>query len=173
MQLATYRGEKDLKTLVKRLFRIEGPQAKALAQEAEAALLRANPPLRDLKKVPKGTVIMVPEIKGAKPSTEIQQAESWADKLLEDVRQAVAGLGPALEESAAREKQEANQTLELLKSSEMKRLAKSSPEWQKRFKKIADAAKARIKKAQAGQESQAKLVAQIEKDLAEFSKLFT
>lgn len=173
MRLATYQGEKDLKTLVKRLFRIEGPQAKALAREAEAALLRANPQLRNLKKVPEGTMVMVPEVKGTKPTAEIQQAEGWADKLLEEVRRAVAGLGPALEESAARQEQEANQTLERLKSKEMKQLAKSSPEWQERFKKVADTAKARIKAAKTLKESQAKVLAQMEKDLEEFSRLFS
>jgi hypothetical protein len=173
MRLATYQGESDLKTLVKRLFRSRGPEPEAFEKEAEAALLRANPQLRDLKELPKGVAIMVPEVRGIKPTAEVRMPGDWADKLLAEVRQAVAGLGPALKESAARQEEAANQTLELLKSKEMKELAKSSPAWQERFRKIADAARARIKKAQAEKESQEKLVAQMEKDLDEVSKLFT
>jgi hypothetical protein len=157
MRLATYQGESDLKTLVKRLFRSRGPEPEAFEKEAEAALLRANPQLRDLKELPKGVAIMVPEVRGIKPTAEVRMPGDWADKLLAEVRQEEA----------------ANQTLELLKSKEMKELAKSSPAWQERFRKIADAARARIKKAQAEKESQEKLVAQMEKDLDEVSKLFT
>ncbi len=58
MNFAVFNREKDLSTLADRLFVIEGGPAETA--KAVAALLKANPHLSDLKKVPHGTLIVVP-----------------------------------------------------------------------------------------------------------------
>ncbi len=50
MRFTTFKAEQNLAELVQRLFQTKGVDAATLPKEAEAAHLRANPQLRNLKK---------------------------------------------------------------------------------------------------------------------------
>jgi len=60
MPFSIFKGEKSLSDLVFRLFDIKGPSAQSEVQQASDALLRANPQLKDLSKIPVGTLIAIP-----------------------------------------------------------------------------------------------------------------
>lgn len=59
MSFAIFKGDTSLKELVGRLFGLSG-KSLAQVQQADQALLQANPQLQDITKVPVGTVINVP-----------------------------------------------------------------------------------------------------------------
>jgi hypothetical protein len=60
MPFSIFKGEKSLTDLVHRLFNIKGPSAQSQVQQASDALLKANPQLKDLSKVPAGAPIAIP-----------------------------------------------------------------------------------------------------------------
>ena len=52
MKFAVSKGEKELSELTARIFEIKGRGAAETAKKAEAALLKANPHITDLTKIP-------------------------------------------------------------------------------------------------------------------------
>jgi len=170
MRFATYKGERSLSDLVGRLFEIKGPRTEALAKEAEAALLRANPHLRDLKKLPEGTVILVPEVPDVKPTDEARHIAASAGELLEEVRQGLKKARATLAASATRHGEQARRTLRLLKSRQVTTLAAKTPAVRARLPQIAEAANARLKEAEALKKFQEQALPQLDKDLADLAK---
>ena len=61
MRFAIFKGEKTVNDLGSRLFRIQGRGAQPAMKRATDALLKANPQLKDLSKVPVGALITVPD----------------------------------------------------------------------------------------------------------------
>ena len=61
MRFALFKGEKNVTALINRLFSIQGRGAQAATQQAAAALLKANPQLKEVSKVPVGSLIAIPD----------------------------------------------------------------------------------------------------------------
>jgi hypothetical protein len=61
MRFTTFKGEKTVNELATRLFRIQGRGSQAATKQATDALLAANPQLKDLSKLPAGSLIAVPD----------------------------------------------------------------------------------------------------------------
>jgi hypothetical protein len=61
MPFAIFKGEKTMDALVDRLFPPPDKSTKTSAKRAASALLKANPQLSDLSKVPAGSVLVIPE----------------------------------------------------------------------------------------------------------------
>ena len=61
MRFAIFRGEKSVADLANRLFRLQGKGSQAATRQAADALLKANPQLSDLSKVPPGSLIAIPD----------------------------------------------------------------------------------------------------------------
>jgi hypothetical protein len=61
MRFVMFKGEKSLNDLATRVFRIQGRGSQAATKQAAAALLTANPQLKDLSNVPVGSLIAVPD----------------------------------------------------------------------------------------------------------------
>jgi len=59
MSFAIFKGDTSLKELVGRLFGLSG-KSSGQVQQADQALLKANPQLQDMSKLPVGSVINVP-----------------------------------------------------------------------------------------------------------------
>ncbi len=119
MRLAKYRDESTLSELAERLFRIRAGSARA--KEAEAALLKANPQLRDLKKLPKGSMLLVPEVAEVKDVEDEDLVVDAADEILDSARRTLEAVQPALTASVRRQQQAAEKSLEVLKSKEIRR----------------------------------------------------
>lgn len=173
MRFATLQGEQNLADVVGRLFQIKGRRAKTLAKEAEVALLRANPHLHDLKKVPEGTLIIVPEVAGLKLAEEIRPVEAAAGEMVQEVSRELGTIRAALEAAATRHTAEANNTLQLLKSRELRALARRVPAVQERLPKITTEANARLEEAKALKIFQEQTLAQLDKDLKDLVQLFS
>jgi hypothetical protein len=61
MPFTIFRGEQSIAELVHRLFDIKGPDLQVQMQRASDDLLKANPQLKDLSKLPVGTPIAIPD----------------------------------------------------------------------------------------------------------------
>jgi len=167
MRVATFQGERNLTDLVDRLFEIKGPKAKETAKEAQAALLEANPHLHDLKKVPEGAVILVPDVTGAAPVETLSSLQSGAEELADGVRRALVAVRTALTAAASAQAAEMRDTLEFLKSKEVKALIKADPAVQTRLTRVASESTARLKEAEALKAVHQQAAADLQKDLAD------
>jgi len=61
MPFTILKGEQSVAELVHRLFDIKGPDLQAQVQRASNNLLKANPQLKDIRKLPAGTPIAIPD----------------------------------------------------------------------------------------------------------------
>ena len=61
MRFAMFQGEKSVTDLANRLFRIQDPGSQAAISQTADALLKANPQLKDVGKIPVGSLIAIPD----------------------------------------------------------------------------------------------------------------
>jgi hypothetical protein len=61
MQIATLKGERTVAELAARLYKITGPGASDAAKQAADALLKANPALSNIDRLPVGSAIVIPD----------------------------------------------------------------------------------------------------------------
>jgi hypothetical protein len=167
MLLTTYQGEKDLPSLLDRLYQFRRPSA-AVQAAARAALLTANPHLRDLEQVPVGFVIVVPEIPRLKIADDIVHITDAVDEMLGEVHRAMGVIRAAASASFSHEVEEAKTTTELLRHVEA--LGHADPLLAERLRRMAEEARARVEEAKALQAEQEQALKQLEKELQDFSK---
>jgi len=172
MQFAVYTGERSVSELVGRLYEIEGPGSKDVAKQAETALLDANPELATLAELPEGAPLEVPEITGARFTDETSSVEQAAAGIVgSDLRTALEGAIDSLAAAIARRTEDANATLDLVKSADLKALAKDVPEIAAKLPTISAEAAARLKEAQALQTHQQQVAKEMRADLDAFLAL--
>jgi len=164
MKFAVSKGEQDLSELTARLFDIKGRGAAAAAKSAEAALLKANPHISDISKIPEGTLIMIPDLPDSPPVRAPQTAGIGAE-LGGHLKFALKELGDAIARSAESEEQAAAVTNEALKSRELKDFAAQSPEVRDQLAKIAEAAKSQVKETKARTTAEKAALAQLQEAL--------
>jgi len=73
MRFSIAQKDETLKDLASRVFRLSPVRDQKKVLDAAKNLLEANPHLANLKAIPEGTPIVVPEVPGVKPVTD----ESW------------------------------------------------------------------------------------------------
>jgi hypothetical protein len=168
-KLARTKGEKNLSELANRLFKFEGSEAKDFAKKAEQALLNANPHLRDLKSIPRDTFIIVPEVDEAKHSEETRPIAT--DELVKGVRLAVTGIRAAFDKSLARRTEEAENTINLAKSKDLKSLARKDASIKKQLTEISNNAKAQIKDVKEAEKDRDKVFEQVNIDIENILKI--
>lgn len=125
MSFVIFKGEKNLKELVNRLFRLPSKSAKT-AKEAEDALLQANPQLKDPSKVPVGSILEVPST--APPINASEEAPASVVRLVAATRQAQQGLAVVdqkLAEIESRAADAAEAFVSLTKSEQLRSFTKS------------------------------------------------
>ncbi len=165
MRFITAKSETNLADLTRRVFDIKGAKASEVAKRAEAAIRQANPHLHDLTNVPAGTLIVVPDLPGADPAAP-QAAPLLSPEVATQLKHALAGARAVLERSAASVTQEAQNTAALVKSREVKALAKEAPLLERRLPQIAEQIKAQARQAATDKTAQEQDLAQLEKELA-------
>jgi hypothetical protein len=170
MRFDTYEGERDLAELARRLFKI-GEGRKTARDEAtrraEAAILEANPHLRDLRRVAEGTLIVVPELAGLKPNEQDRAVYGLEGELPAQLRQAVDSARAVLDAAAEREVREANETAGLVRSRELKELARNIPAVNERLAGVAEETRRRLREAEAVRGTHKRALAQLVEDLDE------
>jgi hypothetical protein len=167
MQFAVSKGEKDLSELVSRLFGIKG-RSSAAAKNAEAALLKANPHLTQISKIPEGTLIVIPNLPGG-PLAKAPQTAGIGVLLEAQAKSALQELADVISRSATNEEQAASATQETLKSRELKELAAHSPEVKAQIDKIAEAAKNQSKNARTAASAEKEALSQLQATLEKFA----
>ncbi|HUJ42102.1 MAG TPA: hypothetical protein VLW52_00720 [Opitutaceae bacterium] len=168
MRFITAKSETSVADLTRRAFEFKGRNAAERTRHAQAALLHANPHLRDLKKVPAGTLVMVPDLPGASPLAP-RAALSLSPDVVAHLKQALAGAQAVLERAAAAEAEASATTLELVKSLGQMGLVKQAPDVQSRLPEIAKRAKARATTAAASTAAQIEALAALATELDQLS----
>jgi hypothetical protein len=162
-RVTRFKGEGSVSDLVERLFKFEGDAREGRAKAAESALLEANPQLRDLKNLPAGTFILVPEVEDAEFARESKPFA--AEELTKHLGRAVKGLRIAFDAETARQADSARETLDLLKAKEVKAAAKKDPNVKKRVAEISEEAKARLKGVKETEKTRDKVFKQMNQHL--------
>lgn len=127
MAIATYRGEKTVAELATRLYARLTPRQR---DKAETALLRANPRLRDLKRLPKGAVLEVPTLDGPRLRAR-GDAAAPIDEIGDEVSAALKAFGQRLETRFETDQKDTQVALKLMKSAAFKRVLGEHPELEK------------------------------------------
>jgi phage tail protein X/uncharacterized protein YdcH (DUF465 family) len=168
MKFVTIKSETSLADLSREVFEIKGPKAAAAAKRAQVALREANPHLADVKKVPAGTLVIVPDVPGTKEAPA-QSVGDVSAEMINRLRSALAAAKKVIEESADSQLQDAEATLSLAKDRELSRLARKTPELKDRLSQIVEQAKKQSSQVVEDKKAQIQALAQLEKDLATLS----
>ena len=145
MNIAELKGEKNVKTLAKRLLAEPSKKTKKTTNaEMEAALLRLNPQLSQIGDLEKGTAILVPDEFALAADESFTPSRGLTEELLRQSEEAVSRLRAVLKERIERSAEESERVATWLKSEQAKNfsaarpsLKKSSPaaQWRKRWSK--------------------------------------
>jgi len=140
MSFAILKGETNIKDLVNRLFLLPDKTAKTAKQAADA-LLQANPQLKDMSKVPSGSMIVVPS--NAPPLNPSEAAPAPARRqlsLTQQAQQALYGLDQRLTAIDARAAQAASGFSALTQSDQLPTLIQKSSDLKEQLPLVATAA---------------------------------
>jgi hypothetical protein len=150
MRIARLSAERNLSELVGNLYEIGGPDAARLSREAEAALLAANPQLRELGTRAAPGVIVVPDVPGTRPRAGRDVEPTLPGRELVDAaRDALVEFSKRLEAAGRHAAEEGEQTAERLQSREVKALADRVPAIRDALPAIGEATKARLAELEA------------------------
>lgn len=169
MTFAIYKGEKNVTELAARLFRLRGAGSQAAAKEAADALLKANPQLKEISKVPVGSVIVVPP---EAPPLHEEESPAPGDMVrafaAERAQQYLATLNTNLSDIETQAGDATNEILAVAKSRDVKAAAANSANLEQNLSAIIKAAESRLKDIKSSQDSRTKSVAELRKGLAQF-----
>jgi phage tail protein X len=166
--LAMFKGERNLDELAARLFPGSGPQAH---KQATDALLKANPQLADLGRLPAGSIIVVPDMPAAVNANEtVPPATFAAADSVRTVSEHVTAFASALAAQSANAAAQADSTFKLLRDSSLTAAAGRDQELAQRLTTISDNTKAALKDLQAQQATLQQGLAQLQEDMAKFLK---
>ena len=164
MKFAVSKGEKELSELTARIFDIKGRGAAEAAKKAEAALLKANPHITDLTKIPEGTLIVIPDLTDTPPVKGTQTAAPSAD-LDEPLKLSLKELGGAFTRSADFEKAPRRRRTSCSRAV-IKEFVGQSPDAKDQVEKLSEALKIQAKEAKANAAAQKEALAQLQELLA-------
>ncbi len=168
MRIAYTRAGEPLEELAARVYKFDGEASTTALRSAGKALRDANPYLRKLSEVPEGTIVVVPELENAAPAgrtdaLEVATGELVVERLREAAAQAVELLAGELDEELA----DARSSLDVLRSSETRRLTRSDPEARRLHEATEETIKERVAAAERLGKYREQVAAQVERDLDE------
>ncbi|HEY2800189.1 MAG TPA: hypothetical protein VGI85_06320 [Chthoniobacterales bacterium] len=162
-------GEKTVASLAKRLLADPSKDTpKTTQSEMEAALLRLNPELDQIKDLPKGTAIVVPGEFALAPDESTTPAHTLASDLLAQAEKAVANLQAMIKAGTNEFAAQSAQVQTWLKGDQAKQLAKESPQLKETFSSAAAAAKAAPKELTATVTATTKALDQVAEQVSVF-----
>src|SRR6516162_1835388 len=164
MKFVTIKNETTLADLSREVFESKGGKAAKAAKSAHAALRDANPHIADLKKLPAGTLVLVPDLPGTKEAA-VQSVGNVSAETLKHLKRALAGAKAMIEKSAASQLENADATVSLSKDRELAALAKQTPELKERLSRTVEEAKTQAKEVADNKKTQIQAISQLEKDL--------
>ena len=107
----------------------------------EAALLRLNPQLHQIRELQEGTPIVVPDEFALAADESFTPSRGLAEALLQQAREAVSKLRAVVKERVERSAEETDCVQTWLKSAKAKELVRHSPELKESFSSATTAAK--------------------------------
>lgn len=147
MNIAELKGEKTVKTLAKRLLAEPSKKTKKSRNaEMEAALLRLNPQLNQIRELKDGTPIVVPGGFGLADNESFTPSRGLTEAVLQQAQDALSRLRAVVKERIQRSAEETERLQTWLKSAEAKEFVRQSPELKDSFSSAATAAKTLTKK---------------------------
>jgi hypothetical protein len=167
MRFASFEGQPSVSELVDKLFDVPSRRASPQRKAAEQALRDANPQLANLRKVPAGTPILVPEVPGVPVTGENRPPATPWDDLLKDLTKTLATTKDSVESSLRREEEAYERTTALLASREVRAAGREDAELQAQIEEIAAAAKTRLEESKTRAEAQIQGFAALTEDLEE------
>jgi hypothetical protein len=162
MRIATLQADEDLAQLTRRVFR---SRTKGGLADAEKAILKANPQLKDSDRLTPGTIVVIPDVPGAAPTAEATSIGGIAANLLSGAQQQIKDLRESVLPGLNRQEQAAKNTLEQLRLRELQELAKGNPELAKRLPEITRNAEENLKRLAVLTKTQQTAFDELDKDL--------
>ena len=142
MNIAQLKGEKTVKTLAKRLLAEPSKKTKKTTNaEMEAALLRLNPKLSNIRDLEEGTPILVPDEFALAADESFTPSRGLTEALLRQAEEAMSKVRAVLKERIALSAGETDRVQRWLKTDEAKEFLRRSPELKEVFSSAATAAK--------------------------------
>ncbi len=170
MRLAVFKGERSVDDLAARLFQIRGRDPQA-SKQASDALLRANPQLANLDRLPAGSVVVVPDTPHPVNTGEtVEPAILAATGRIRAASEQVAAFTSSLAAVSKDATTQADATLKLLKDRSLKAAADKDPTLAQRLASIDQNTKATLKDLHAKQTMLQQAIAQMRQDLENFLK---
>ncbi|MCL4798490.1 MAG: hypothetical protein KJ025_02825 [Burkholderiales bacterium] len=140
MAYVVLKGERKIGDVVARAY---GDLRAADAKRAEAALVRANPQLGNLREVRPGAVIVVPAVPGLRPAASADRADQPAAEAVAELRDALEDYRKRLGTRIGDEKAAIAALGELLKSKEVKTVVRDFPDAAAHVERVGAALKPR------------------------------
>jgi DNA repair ATPase RecN len=168
MRIAYTRAGEPVEELAARAYRFEGEASATALRSAGKALRDANPFLRRLSEVPEGTIVVVPELENARPAAATDSLEAAAGELVvERLRDAAAQAVELLARELASELDDARSSLDVLRSSETRRVTRADDSARRLREATEEAINERMAAAEGLGKYRHVVAARIEKDLDE------
>ena len=161
MAVATYRGEKSVGEIANKIYARLTPKQR---EKAEAALLKANPQLRKIKSLPKGSILRVPDLPELRTKT-VRTLENPDAQIAENVSDALNGFSKRIGAHFDSDNESTKTQITLLKSAKLKRALADDPALQALADAASKALDARAKSVGARQEGLNKAIEQAQADL--------
>ena len=169
MNIAELKGEKTVKTLAKRLLAEPSQKTtKTTNAKMEAALLRLNPQLKEIRDLKEGTPILVPDEFALAADESLTPSRGLTEALLRQAEEAVSRLQATLKERAARSTEETDRVQSWLKTEQAKEFVRQSPDLKEVFSGAGTAAKTLAKEQAAALSAEESALGKIKSQLAAF-----
>ncbi len=169
MRFAAFEGESRFSELVDRLFDLPTKRASPLRKAAEQALRDANPQLADLRTLPRGTPILVPDVPGVPPTRETSSAATPWDDLVRGLAKTLEVAQESIETSLRQDTEEHERTNVVLKSREVREHARQDEALNEQIARIATSTGERLEASRIRFEQRTRGLAALKKDLDDFT----
>ncbi len=173
MRIVRLRGEKKRSELVSRLFVIRGPGSRKRRKQAQEALLKANPFLSDLRKLPEGTVIVVPDLpEEPNECADTEDTGVISREVADHVRAGLDFLKGRLGDVRKKSQKDTATAIKTLKSRKVRNAANRDPELKKVVEKASARAAGSAVNDKVLKDFQEKTIPQIQADFDELAATF-
>jgi hypothetical protein len=163
MAIATFRGESSVSEIINKLFTKLTPLQR---EKAETALLKANPQLSNIRKLPKGTILHVPDLPELRAKTN-RSLENPDDQVVKNLADALGDFNKLMQRQISTEQESVKQQDRLIKSAKFKKDISNAPELQALAKDATKALSTRSKNIAERQKNVEAAIKQAVKDLQE------
>ena len=163
MAIATFRGERSVGEITDKLYSRLTPLQR---KKAEAALIKANPQLQKIRKLPQGAILHVPDLPELRAKTN-RSLENPDDQIVKNIAGALDNFAKHISKQTGDEQKAIKQQAALLKSAKFKKDISAAEVPQALAADAAKALNARSKDIEARRKKVEESIKQAMKDLKE------